>query len=403
MTNAPALTARQRLLLVGLKWPPETFIMRMIEGLLAEGFEITVALSRQPARPLPEGIRWIWAPSWHRRRWQRWLFFPVLWLRGLLRRRSKGGIEVRQWRKRDNPDHWKHLYHLLPFWKRAFDVVYYPWLMSGHAYYYLLEQCTATTSLRGSHVNIAPLVPFRQKQVAYARKALQQTRRIHSVCRQLKTDAMRFFGIDASSVSVIYTGVDPAFFSPPPEKKEKEAPFTVIWVGNLGWVKAIEWALLAIHQIKRRGIPVRFIIAGDGPEKQRMHYTIMDLELEKEVQYVGKKSPAALVTLYRTADAFLLSSLSEGVANVAVEAMACGLPVVTTDAGGMREAVTDGVEGFVVPIRDVDAMADALEKLARDPRLRRQMGRAGRERVLQQFDLAHQQKLFAQFFRHASR
>jgi glycosyltransferase involved in cell wall biosynthesis len=90
------------------------------------------------------------------------------------------------------------------------------------------------------------------------------------------------------------------------------------------------------------------------------------------------------------ADAFLLSSLSEGISNAVLEAMACGLPVVTTDCGGMREAVTDGVEGFLTPLYDPGAMAGALEKLLLNHRLRTAMGAKARARAVAQFDLKDQ-------------
>ena len=65
--------------------------------------------------------------------------------------------------------------------------------------------------------------------------------------------------------------------------------------------------------------------------------------------------------------------------------MSCGLPVVVTDCGGMKEAVTDGVEGFVVPVRDPEAMADALLQLFKDSELRAKMGKAARQRVIKEF------------------
>jgi glycosyltransferase involved in cell wall biosynthesis len=95
--------------------------------------------------------------------------------------------------------------------------------------------------------------------------------------------------------------------------------------------------------------------------------------------------------------------LSEGLSNAALEAMACGLPVVTTDCGGMPEAITDGVEGFVVPLRDPHAMAKALSALASDVELRRRMGKAGRDRVLKQFTLGRQIEEFVSLLEDVAR
>jgi glycosyltransferase involved in cell wall biosynthesis len=124
-----------------------------------------------------------------------------------------------------------------------------------------------------------------------------------------------------------------------------------------------------------------------------------DLGLDDSVKLLGQLDPEHVRDRLHAADAFLLSSLSEGISNAALEAMACGLPIVTTDCGGMREAIDDGVEGFVVPVREPRAMAEALARLALDPDLRRRMGRAARRRVEREFDLEHQIDRWAELCR----
>jgi glycosyltransferase involved in cell wall biosynthesis len=100
--------------------------------------------------------------------------------------------------------------------------------------------------------------------------------------------------------------------------------------------------------------------------------------------------PSQVREAMQHSDIFLHSSLSEGVSNAVLEAMACGLPVVTADAGGMHEAVRDGHDGFLVPLRDPAAAAAAVERLARDPELRVRIGRAGRATVESRFRLDDQ-------------
>jgi colanic acid/amylovoran biosynthesis glycosyltransferase len=101
----------------------------------------------------------------------------------------------------------------------------------------------------------------------------------------------------------------------------------------------------------------------------------------------------------QAADVFVLSSLSEGVSNAVLEAMACGLPVVTTAVGGMGEVVTDGIEGFLVPARDSGAISQALAELWPQPKLRRRMGESGRERIQKDFKLDDQVTAFHDLFR----
>jgi glycosyltransferase involved in cell wall biosynthesis len=166
----------------------------------------------------------------------------------------------------------------------------------------------------------------------------------------------------------------------------------------LYWVKGGEYALLALRQLADAGLNFDFQIIGDGPEKARILYTITDLGLEDHITMLGKLPPSSVRQHLQKADAFLLSSLSEGISNAVLEAMACGLPVVTTDCGGMREAVTDGVEGFVVPVRDPSTMAEKLSSLAQDPALRERMGKAARVRILKDFDQNNQVASFIELF-----
>jgi glycosyltransferase involved in cell wall biosynthesis len=94
----------------------------------------------------------------------------------------------------------------------------------------------------------------------------------------------------------------------------------------------------------------------------------------------------------------MLLSLSEGIANAALEAMSCELPVVITDCGGMGEAIKNEVEGFLVPVRCPQAAGEALVKLAQDKDLRIRMVKAGRERVMKEFKLSQQICEWTSFF-----
>jgi glycosyltransferase involved in cell wall biosynthesis len=140
---------------------------------------------------------------------------------------------------------------------------------------------------------------------------------------------------------------------------------------------------------------VEFMIVGDDPkddvgeprERQRIAHAVADAGLERHVRVVQKASSAEVARYLQASHAFLLPSLSEGLPTVVLEAMASGVPVVATDCGGVSEALTDGVEGFVVPSRDPDALATALMRLWREPELRTRMGEAGRRTVESRFTL----------------
>ena len=175
-------------------------------------------------------------------------------------------------------------------------------------------------------------------------------------------------------------------------------PLRVVSIGSLSWVKNHESALIAIRHLCDAHLPVSFEILGGGPDRQWIEYTAADLDIADCVHLGGKATSDRCRDALRRAHVFLLSSVSEGISNAALEAMACGLPVVTTNCGGMREAVTDGVEGFVVPVRDLRTMAEALARLAGDEALRRRMGEAARRRILEGFSLNNQVRAFRDLY-----
>lgn len=175
----------------------------------------------------------------------------------------------------------------------------------------------------------------------------------------------------------------------------------IVAVGRLVWKKGFDYLLAALARLKREGIAVKAQIIGDGDLYPRLRFSIEDLSLEPEVELVGPLTSRQVLERMREADLFVLSSHEEGISNAALEAMACGLPVVTTDAGGMAEAVYDGVEGFVVPVRDIGALADRIRALAANPALRERMGRAARARVEREFSLTSQAERFEAIYRAA--
>jgi colanic acid/amylovoran biosynthesis glycosyltransferase len=221
------------------------------------------------------------------------------------------------------------------------------------------------------------------------------------VSEAIKLEALRY-GLNLEKTHVIRPAVDLDFFFPSDTSGSHNGSFRVVTTGSLVWVKGYEYALQSVRHLVDRGIEVEFHLIGDGPEHQRILYTIHDLGLEGRVHLHGRLKPDEVRDQMRKADAFLLSSLSEGISNAVLEAMACGLPVVTTDCGGMREAVTDGEDGFVVPVRDPMAISAALEKLASNPPLRRQMGQHGRTTVESMFDLKSQINRFNDLYKAVS-
>jgi colanic acid/amylovoran biosynthesis glycosyltransferase len=390
-----------RLLVVGLAWPAETFIARLLEGLTDAGVDVTVAHSQRPGGDWVhnERVHWLRTPAWEGFVAKRLIVFAWLWSCAALRSTKDLKVFARQMRPmRSLSDRFDYWNRLLPFNGRRWDLIYFPWNSAAIDYAPLTELgCGTVISCRGSQINIAPYNSKRAVLREGLRRSFGKAVAIHCVSFAIKSEALQY-GLEESKVSVIYPAVSPHHFRPNSSHSTLPPPLRIITTGALHWVKGHEYALLAIRSLVEGGLRIRYDIVGDGPERQRLSYTIRDLNLEAHVHLHGKLTPDEVKRQLQAAHVFLLSSLSEGVSNAVLEAMACGLPIVTTDCGGMREAVTDDQEGFVVPTRDPEAMAAALAKLCADPALQVRMGQAGRARILQQFDLARQIKQFVGLF-----
>jgi colanic acid/amylovoran biosynthesis glycosyltransferase len=287
----------------------------------------------------------------------------------------------------------------LPFAGGRWDVIYFPWNSAAIGCLPVFDLgCPIVVSCRGTQVSVAPHNPERQELRTGLRETFQRAAAVHCVSQATLKDACQL-GLDPAKAMVIRPAVEPEMFRPASSRRGNDGVFSVVTVGTLIWVKGHEWALQAIRRVADHGLNVRFDIIGDGRDRQRVLYTIADLNLEDHVRWLGRLGPEEVLRHVQQADAFLLSSLSEGISNAALEAMACGVPVVTTDCGGMSEAVTDGVEGLAVPVRDAEAIATALLKLAADAPMRQRMGRAARARVESDFRLNRQIAQWLELFR----
>jgi glycosyltransferase involved in cell wall biosynthesis len=228
---------------------------------------------------------------------------------------------------------------------------------------------------------------------------------VHCVSDSTRRAAVAL-GLPPGKAWLIPQAVDSDFFRPPARPRPLTGEFRLVTVGTLRWVKGQEYALVAVAQLADDGVPVRLEIVGGEPsaesgeagDRQRLAYTIADLGLEDRVTLCGVLEPAEIRTRLQRADAYLHLSLSEGLPNAVLEAMACGLPVVASDAGGTAEAVRDGVEGLLVPPRDAAAAAAALRTLWEERALRERLGAAARERALGEFRPQRETDAFVELY-----
>jgi len=207
--------------------------------------------------------------------------------------------------------------------------------------------------------------------------------------------------ISTSSTSIYrsYHGIDLTRFRPRGEHAESliwaDPPLNILSVGRFCEKKGFPYLLDACHRLKQAQVPFHCKIVGFGPLESQIQAQIATLGLDHDVTLVGKLTQDEVIEQYHQADVFVLPCLvtedgdRDGIPNVLLEAMATGLPVVSTAISGITELVQSGKNGLLVPEKDADAIAAALTQLAHDPALRQDLGRVGSRTVHQNFTLEH--------------
>jgi len=216
----------------------------------------------------------------------------------------------------------------------------------------------------------------------------------HFGCSQL----MRFSDPRCwDKIEVARLGVDPAVFLPKPFREHPDV-FEIICVGRLAPAKAQHILIEAVALLVAEGRSVLLRLVGDGPDRASLEEAVADRKLEGHVRFEGWLNQDRVLSLYERADIFALASFAEGVPVVLMEAMAMEIPCVATWITGIPELIRSGVDGVLVPPSDASALAEAIASLMDDPGLRCRIAKAGRQRVLDKFNLETNVRLLADIF-----
>jgi glycosyltransferase involved in cell wall biosynthesis len=215
------------------------------------------------------------------------------------------------------------------------------------------------------------------------RKCLRRADAITACSRAALREAEQFMGeAFGAKGRVVYNGVDLAEFNPPALPHAHPRPY-VLAMGRLVPQKGFDVLLRAFARCAGEDPAVGhdLILAGDGPERENLERLTRQLELGSRVSFFGRATRAQVAGLFAGCLFFVLPSRQEPMGIVNLEAMAAGKAIVAVDVGGVPEIVRPDVEGLLVPGGDVDAMAGAIRRLARDGALRERLGAAGAKRA----------------------
>lgn len=367
--------------------PSQTFIVRKLRGLHAAGVPVSVAAtSFGPTTGADDYPRLSLMP-WRSARIAVQRPSLPAWRATLGSLNSEGGRGVSGLRERVTT---------APLRAVDTDIVHFEF--SGIAVSYLdvlpalHDRARIAVSCRGAAEQIEPL-----KDPARA-EALMRVFEVADLIHCVSDDMRRIvedLGAPAERILVNRPAVPVADFAPMRARAtDHDGGMRVLSIGRLHWKKGLDDGVRAIAALAGRGVDVEYRIAGEGPEREKLSFLVEQLGVGDRVTLTGLRTEAQIRTLLSWADVLLLPSLSEGISNAALEAMAAGLPVVSTVCGGMREVIDPGRNGILVDIGDTAAMADHLALLAGDPTRRAELGVAAAATADAQLDISHQVRRF---------
>jgi glycosyltransferase involved in cell wall biosynthesis len=369
------------------------FVEALCEELVTQGQRVTVLAPWDPAyerQPEDHRVRfqlYRYAPvaDWHRLGYMRTMQADVAmrretyWLAPLLF--ACGWRAIDRWARREQPD-LLHAHWALP---------------NGFLGALVARRLSIplVVSIPGSDALVAAQNPLFRRMVRFA---FDQAGLITANSRSLRDVAVRDLGADPGKFDLVVYGVDPAALTPSQDgvaalREELKIPqdrVILLAVGRMVYKKGFDVLLQAFALLERSD--THLVLIGEGDLWSEWRTLGQELGIDSRLHWMGNVSRDQISTYYNLADVLVMPSVTRpatGLSVCVMDAMACGKPIVASDAAGNPLVVRPEVNGFIVPERDPAALGDALARIVSDPRMRQRMGRASRHLVETEFGWPH--------------
>lgn len=239
------------------------------------------------------------------------------------------------------------------------------------------------TTLHGTDIT---LVGKDQSFLEVTRFSIEKSDAVTAVSRYLRDKTIEFFNIE-KNIDVIYN-----FIEEQPEQRKKcdelrqriapNGEKIISHLSNFRPVKRVEDVIEVAYKVLQE-MPVKVMMIGDGPERSKAEARARELDIAEHVQFLGKQDNVYL--LLSLSDVFIMPSSLESFGLAALEAMVCGIPCITSNAGGLVELVREGISGFTTDVGDVNKMAEHTLRLLKNPKLHTKLAQSTREYALANF------------------
>ena len=263
------------------------------------------------------------------------------------------------------------------------------------------------TTLHGTDITLVGRDPSFAPVVTYS---INQSDGVTAVSEYLKKETLNNFDIEGD-ISVIPNFIDTNRFVKTENLSLKQnlcpnCEKVLVHVSNFRPLKNVNQVVEVLSRLKKDGYPIKLLLVGDGPDRVPAEHLARELGVYEDVRFMGKQE--AVIDILSIADVFVMPSASETFGLAALEAMACGVPVVASNIGGLPELIDHGENGFLCPLDNIDAFSERIRQIISNDNLQDRMGNAARAKALEHFDNAKVIPMYEQLYqrtidRHLSR
>jgi len=239
------------------------------------------------------------------------------------------------------------------------DIFHIQWAKTVEQHPELFEMldCKFIVSLRGAHINYSPILDTKLAD-AY-RKHFPGVDGFHAVSEEIGREAMKY-GADKKKIRVIHSSIKDELLNMNSDLYKEGSKLEIISIGRFHWKKGYHYALDTMRILDERNVDFIYTIIAQGKIPEEITFLINEYKLSEKVKIIQGMKHNELITKLQNSHLLILPSVEEGIANVVLEAMAIGVPVLTTDCGGMAEVVEDKVNGYIVAVRNPELLAERI-------------------------------------------
>ena len=239
------------------------------------------------------------------------------------------------------------------------DIFHIQWAKSLRFWFFLRElfDTKIILSLRGAHINYSPI--FDKKLANDYKVFFPRVDSFHAVSNSILKEACNYFDIK-DKTKVIYTAFDMDSFSFEKKDRKFNNSYKFISVGRFHWKKGYQYSISAVNRLLEEGNNINYtIITKDNPSEEIL-YQIDDLGLSNNIHLKSFYKQDDIYEEIVNSDCLLLPSVEEGIANVVIESMGLGIPVISSDCGGMTEVIRNEKNGFLYRSREIEELIDRM-------------------------------------------